>query len=383
MNRDSVLQQLIAYPDDHDVRQVYADVLSEAGDALGEFMAVQVALARHESPALRARERELLRAHHEHWFGDLERFLRERNAEQSSTYETKWGFVDHVRVHLTGDDDELDTLFGLAPLMRSLEVNGEGLRAHDALRRVRRLCVTGLGGALSDLIRQGYFDELEVLDLQLIDGMAVTSLGRLKSLQAFHSTWVMRDLPALPRQLRVLDGYGEALVRTQLGSPRKALRELTVRSAVLEPDTIDDIARQAEFLERLTFKMSTLPSALLTRLFRHEWPKLARLELHGVNVGPAGARVLAELSAPNLRELELPIAQLGDEGFKALLGAPWFSQLTSLNVSANRVTDVGLAPLLRMQHSLEQLNLLKNRIPGDVGRRLADVPSLASTNVMW
>src|SRR5213082_3411492 len=67
--------QIVAAPDDDRPRLVYADHLMEKGDPLGELIAVQCALARHDAtdedvgdvPRLRVRERALLAAHGKAW----------------------------------------------------------------------------------------------------------------------------------------------------------------------------------------------------------------------------------------------------------------------------------------------------------------------------
>ncbi len=60
VNDDELLAAVFAAPDDDVPRLVYADALSERGDARGEFIALQLARARGEAtPAQRAREREL------------------------------------------------------------------------------------------------------------------------------------------------------------------------------------------------------------------------------------------------------------------------------------------------------------------------------------
>ena len=68
----ALLAAIRAAPDDDAPRLVYADWLDEHGDpARAEFIRVQCELARHDSPALRRREAELLAAHHDKFAGPL------------------------------------------------------------------------------------------------------------------------------------------------------------------------------------------------------------------------------------------------------------------------------------------------------------------------
>src|SRR4051812_47076638 len=73
---DAFLQAIIENPDDDTPRLVYADYLDERGDPRGEFIRVQIALARlpDDHPrreGLEARERGLLKTHEEEWAGRL------------------------------------------------------------------------------------------------------------------------------------------------------------------------------------------------------------------------------------------------------------------------------------------------------------------------
>jgi len=71
----ALLAAIAASPDDDRPRLVYADWLLERGEARGELIQIQIALARSGSggavdvEAVRARERALLEAHQERWLG--------------------------------------------------------------------------------------------------------------------------------------------------------------------------------------------------------------------------------------------------------------------------------------------------------------------------
>lgn len=70
------------------------------------------------------------------------------------------------------------------------------------------------------------------------------------------------------------------------------------------------------------------------------------VSLARARLGPGDAVVLAGLPAPGLRELDLHGNAIGDEGVRALVGAPWFATLTRLDVrdtGASGATLQGLA----------------------------------------
>jgi len=381
MKHEVSLQQVLDRPDDDELRLVYADALSEQGDPRGELIAVQCAMANAPTEALRVREAELLRAHRDAWFGPVDRFLRRRNPQDGSAYRVRRGFVDHVRARLSAEPGEVTELFKLVPALRSLEVNGEGLTASDSLRRLRRLCVTGIIDALAELLSEGYFDQLKALELQCLDGEPGPGLARLKALTEFRSGWALRNLSLLPPKLRVLDAYGDDVLRTQLSAPRKALRELAVRSATLDAECIDAMIKQAPFVEMLKIQMSRATVPLLRRLFEAPWPKLKRLNLTGVSL-QGNVESLQALRAPKLISVELTIAELRDEGARQLLRMPWLLQLQLLSLAANRLTDDGLEPLLEVKHRLSLLDLKKNRISNELFTRLQAAPSFRRTTIL-
>lgn len=382
MKRDVSLQHVLDRPDDDQLRLVFADTLIERGDARGELIAVHCARAQQpRNEALRLREAELLHAHRAEWFGPLEHFLRTRNPEDAAGYTVNRGYVEHVRVRLTGERGEVDELFTLVPSLRSLELNGEGLTASKSLRRIKRLCVTGIIGEFADLLTEGVFDGLEALDLQVIDGDPGPGLARLTELTEFRSTWGMRGLFPLPRRLRMLDGYGEDVIRSQLTTPRKALRDFGLRSATLSIDDADALAMQAPSLERIMLKMSVLSVRVIERLCRVEWPALECLEMHGVSLSFEAASALTALEAPKLSKVELNIAQLRDDGARLVLSMPWFNQLSRLSLAANRLTDDGLLPLLKAKHSLRELDVQKNQFSNGLISKLTRLASFRSTTI--
>jgi uncharacterized protein (TIGR02996 family) len=78
--RESLEAALVENPDDLASHMAYADYLTEQGDALGEFVRVQLALEDESRPStetkkLQRQEKKLLDAHARTWLGDLAPFL--------------------------------------------------------------------------------------------------------------------------------------------------------------------------------------------------------------------------------------------------------------------------------------------------------------------
>jgi len=69
---EGFLREIFERPGDDELRQVYADWLSERGDPRGEFIALQYArCSGRQTPAQAARARELLALHGRRWLGSL------------------------------------------------------------------------------------------------------------------------------------------------------------------------------------------------------------------------------------------------------------------------------------------------------------------------
>src|SRR3712207_2179231 len=94
-NGQTLLDLVCADPDDDGPRLVYADWLDERGAPRGEFVRVQLALARLPATDPRRaeliqREKELLDAHREEWLAPFRPLV--------SAAEFRRGFVDEVKV---------------------------------------------------------------------------------------------------------------------------------------------------------------------------------------------------------------------------------------------------------------------------------------------
>ena len=174
----ALVDAIIANPDDDAPRLVYADWLTERGDPRGEFIAVQIALAKHPTDDLRAREAELLKQHKKAWVG---RFggtkIQHGSTERTwtKTNPTKWefarGFVDWCSMKSADFARNAPALLEAEPLRRAhLTDRGVSslfrvpeiakLRELD-LRRVR------LKDSVKGLANASCFAALEVLGLEM------------------------------------------------------------------------------------------------------------------------------------------------------------------------------------------------------------------------
>lgn len=139
-----LLEAVLAKPTDDAPRAVYADWLQERGDPRGEFIALQLALARRDDAAKQARADELLARHSLEWT----EALRQRSLKQRF----ERGFVYELELKATTFVNEAALLFSLAPLtsviLRAAEL--PVLKKVVALPQLSRLTCLGLDRVVGD-----------------------------------------------------------------------------------------------------------------------------------------------------------------------------------------------------------------------------------------
>jgi len=74
-------------------------------------------------------------------------------------------------------------------------------------------------------------------------------------------------------------------------------------------------------------------------------PRLRTLTLKSSGLGALDAAALAAVAAPGLKNLDLSMTKLGDDGVRALARAPWLGQLDSLNVLYAGAGPAGMGAL--------------------------------------
>jgi uncharacterized protein (TIGR02996 family) len=156
---DALLAEVHAHPDDDAPRLVYADALLERGDPRGELITLQCRLAGAlGDPALRVRERELLREHGDAWLGALApivmpHYVFERGFLAMCTIDGRklelvrrlagdpaWATIRRVAIRLTRPVDVAKTIAlmrALPTTIRQIEITAHGL-APAGLARIRK-----------------------------------------------------------------------------------------------------------------------------------------------------------------------------------------------------------------------------------------------------
>jgi uncharacterized protein (TIGR02996 family) len=289
---EGFLARIREVPDDDGPRLIFADWLDEQGDPRGEFIRVQVALARlsdydRRRPALLRAERDLLGRYGERWAAPFDGL--------ATGPVFRRGFVDEVKV-----------------TARQFLARGAAL---FAAWPVRRLHLLDLGGHLSAVL-------------------ASPLLARLTGLTVFAQH------------------LGEPLARAVADSPHLAgLTDLRLgRNRVGDAGAGCVVGSpHLSRLEVLDLSENEL-SAACRVLGDPATAGLRDLDLGGNGLGSAGAARLAGHSAAGgLRALRLGGTGLTDAGLAALAGSPHLSRLTVLDVSDNPLGDDGFRALLDSQ----------------------------------
>lgn len=273
--------------DDDGPRLIYADWLDEQGDPLGDFIRVQVALARmpvadRRRPGLQRVESDLLDRYGEWWAAPFDGL--------ATGPVFRRGFVDEVKVTARQFLARAEDLFAVWP--------------------IRRLHLLDLGGRLDS-------------------ALAVPLLARLVGLTIFAQH------------------LGEPLARALAASSHLAgLTELRLGRNRIGDAGAERMAGSPHLarLEVLDLSENELGVAavglLTTRGVRD-------LDLGGNELGDAGAGRLADhTAAAGLRTLRLDANGITDAGLATLARSPHLAQLAALDLSNNPIGDAGFRALL-------------------------------------
>ncbi len=163
----ALFRDIVAAPDDFDLRVVYADALMDRGDLRGEFMQAQLAIAERVNPATRKRAR--YRAH-ELLKKSRSEFLVGLEVLQDVGF--KHGFVDSARLNAAELPALVGRLFG-AELPTSLTLENatpstlQLLVDQGLLGRLRTLKLVGSVGAkgIGHLARTSQLHSIRCLNL--------------------------------------------------------------------------------------------------------------------------------------------------------------------------------------------------------------------------
>jgi uncharacterized protein (TIGR02996 family) len=350
---DAFIQAIIEAPNDDIPRLIYADWLEEHGDSdRADFIRVQIERARLEMDgsasqamfaflqknpyymalkmdwdsidpgvarriALRERERELRKGHHQAW----------QAAEVPR------------RVGMLWQGWELE---------RGFFAKGTVRNAQDLARFA------------GDLFRQVPLRHLELSFFPSAQAALLNESGVLARLDSLTVAGaredVVRALGEFPdtahiRRLRCHACDMDAVARALAHSPNwRGLRTLDLESGSLSAGAAEELFR-AVHLRSLT-----------------------RLQLSGGRWRARALRPLAEGEFAGLRELVLFQCDLGDEAAEALADSPGLKNLRTLELEASRITGAGASALLSSHHlrQLTVLNLSYNPVRGFNAALLAE-----------
>lgn len=356
---DPALDDVLAAPDDDAPRLVWADALLEQGDARGELVVVQCALARGGLPrdrsvALRRREQELL-ANARAWSG----------LDGIATNVTfRRGFVDAIEVTADVLLAQQEAIFAKAPLLRRVRVRGldfdddraaEGLARIErvlAIDRIRHLALPAVARWVSPP-----WGELSSVETVGCEGEIVASLcrtGRLRSLTGLTlegaDPSVLQALAASP-DAGALD---ELDLEGRFGDLRAALDRFVPPSTRLRPRAVRLVGWRDEGLGAAVFDSA-----------EHAfWSRVEDLTVERL-VSPSGAArspILASKAASRLRRLRGKLAFTAAES--SLLDTPTLASLEELALAPaagpSKVEEPkDLTPLFHSRHlrSLRSLAL--------------------------
>lgn len=352
MDREPALEAAIsADPDERSGYEVYADWLAERGDPRGEFIQVQLALELAEDPALRERERELLKAHEADWLGHLDWLVRVR---------ARWrrGFVERIEVltaYQSTEPAQAWTLLAELPSLiavREAEL-GVGLSHHgrppddisllEALRDHPAATLrTILFSAFDDQLAWTHIGDISIANAALanIEAMTVTA-GRI--------TLGAIDLPRL-RRLALICGGLNAHVPASIATARwPALEELTV------------------YFGREEYGGDCTLASALPLLAGNNLPRVTSLGLANSEFGDGLAQAIPDAAIlPRLRRLDLSLGTMGDEGGRALLAhADRLAHLEVLDLGENYLSaEVAREIVAR----LPQARVADQKIEDEYGR---------------
>lgn len=170
----ALLRGVYEHPDSDDARSVYADWLSERGEARGEFIALQLQRAR-TGAAPTPREAQLERTWARAWLGEAQEVILKRDLVY------RRGFLAECAVDLKYDEQERfigDPIFSTVEIfdVRSGHDGIAALALHPTCRAVWGM--VGFTGELPELTRP-----LRLLGLRYFDADASDSLAELAKLQ--------------------------------------------------------------------------------------------------------------------------------------------------------------------------------------------------------
>jgi len=360
LDRDgaALLEAVLAAPDDDEPRLVYADWLTEQGDPRGEFILVQIELARlggddatgPRAEELRAREAALFAKHKKGWQalapgGRVELTIGDRRWVHGSP--TKWefcrGFARAVTMNAADLVANSELLFAREPVERVHLTNGdleEVLARAAGLERLRELDLARFklrGGAADALFGSDRFPSLRALDLSSSGINVATAQAMARATRAQFPS--LRSLNLADN--RVGDKVLAALGRAPLVSAVEELNLLRSAFGATGARAFVDGTRGARW-RRLLVTAADLAGEAGRALA--ESPALDAIEelmLQFCRLEDDAVVALTRRPLPSLRALRLAYNPLTARAHEAVAAAPWRAQLTVLEIDRSIAGTIG------------------------------------------
>ncbi len=392
---DRLTAAILQAPQDDSPRLQLADELAASGDPRGEFIRVQIQLARGEpgeeekADQLARRERELLARHEAEWVGPFGSYL--------LGWTFRRGFIEGVILEAATFVERAEEIVRALPVEYLGVLNAgaviDEFAACPSLRSFRRLHFgidDGDSEPLGDegaavLARSPHLSGLERLTLAMeqIGGEGLCALAGAPWLRSLRQLGLTQNevgddalssffAEAALENLEVLklDGAGaeDEAITVLAGRSLGNLRVLELQNNIFGEAGLAALAASTGLprLNVLDLFGADLKTGSLKPL--HDSPllsRLARLRIHGNNKLDTSdlSGLLGSASFPALEELELGSVKLGDEGAKMVARAPVLRQLTHLGFTCSGLSGEGVKALVSSPHltKLETLNLFSNK----------------------
>jgi uncharacterized protein (TIGR02996 family) len=406
---DAFLRDISEHPEDDAPRLIYADWLDENGQPeRAEFIRLQCRLAGHdedapERPALVEREQALLHNHGEVWKAEVP------TISGVSFSDFQRGFLHSARIDLNrwkkGRERKVAALFAAAPVeeltlddatpaqLSSLLDNPAALRLHKLeffdletpVEIIRRIADSP---HVRNLRRLDFFD-LGLDDTALV---LLASSPNLANLREFFPVdcgpFGAEGLRALARSpyltrltnlyLHLAEPYLEGVAILAGAANLVSLRELDI-VADLGPAGLELLASSPHLTELREFQLhgTGLGDVGMPVLARAGWRSLRQLDLSLNTIGDEGARVLATWPGlATVRKLYLRHNVIGPTGIQALAASTYLGQLVELELAKNQIGVEGAAALARADlPNLRVLGLWGCHIGDEGVRQIADSPN--------
>jgi len=382
---DGLEERVRANPDDVEAWVILGDQLQEAGDQLGELIALA-----HQREARMERQAELRGQVLE----PLARFV------DGESLKIEWRHGVPHRACLTGTGAPLD-LLGALP----------------AARFIRELELNDLGGEVAQKLDEGFFDSLARLDFEAFDDVddspqklgaegarelaGCRRLAQLESLKLGGQLIGDKGVVAIARadlsRLRALSLINNDVRERGIEALANCERLAGLRELNLHYNSFGDVgiahlaeSRHLTQMTSLTLGMNGIRDSV-TSLIRS--PNLAFVEALVFGLDDVGNATLEALaSSPHARKLSsltMHGCGIDDAGLQHLASSALLLQLRELGLQSNKIGDAGVVTLTRSLRArdehvqLRELNLELNPIGDDGMVALAECPHLQHLGQLW